>query len=77
MITVSIQEAQRDLPKLLARVASGEEIIIAVDDKEIAVVSPPVRSLSPRVPGSAKGKVTVSSDFDSPLPDDVLESFER
>jgi len=30
-----------------------------------------------RVPGSAKGKVFISPDFDAPLPESVLEDFEK
>jgi len=30
-----------------------------------------------RVPGSAKGKIDIRPDFDEPLPDDVLQEFER
>ncbi len=76
MIVVSIQEAQRDLPKLLDRVMSGEEVIIASDDREVAIVSPTSRPRKPRVPGSAKGKIEIPPDFDAPLPDETLESFE-
>jgi antitoxin (DNA-binding transcriptional repressor) of toxin-antitoxin stability system len=30
-----------------------------------------------REPGSAKGTLTYSDDFDAPLPEEVLNSFER
>jgi prevent-host-death family protein len=76
MIVVSIQEAQRDLPKLLDRVMSGEEVIIASGDKEVAVVSPKTKSPKPRVPGSAKGRISIPPDFNAPLPDETLERFE-
>ena len=77
MITVSIQEAQRDLPKLLDRGVLGEEVIIASEDKEIAVVSPTVRPAKPRAPGSGKGKISYASDFNAPLPNEWLECFEQ
>lgn len=77
MITVSVQEAQRDFPRLLERVILGEEIIIASDDKEIAIVSPSVRHSKPRVPGSAKGKVSIAPDFDAPLSEEQLRQFEQ
>jgi hypothetical protein len=30
-----------------------------------------------REPGSASGRVVVGEDFDAPLPEEVLEAFER
>jgi hypothetical protein len=29
-----------------------------------------------RVPGLLRGKIRISEDFDSPLPDDIFASFE-
>lgn len=76
-LQVNIHEAKTHLSKLLARVREGEEIIIARAGKPIARLVPanarPVR----RVPGSAKGRVFVAPDFDAPLPESVLEAFER
>ncbi len=31
----------------------------------------------PRVPGQDKGEVMMADDFDAPLPDDILDSFEN
>ena len=77
MIAMTVQEAQRDFATLLDRVISGEEVIIFSGDKEIAVVSPPTAPSKPRVPGSAKGKMSMSPDFDEPLPDEIQGEFER
>jgi hypothetical protein len=30
----------------------------------------------PRVPGTASGMITITPDFDDPLPDDLLTAFE-
>lgn len=30
---------------------------------------------APRIPGTLKGKIRMSADFDAPLPDDVLSGF--
>lgn len=67
--TVNIDEAKTTLLKLLSLVSSGNEVIIAKDDKPIAKIipiSPPIRV---RVAGLNKGKIWVSEDFDEPLPE--------
>ena len=76
-ITVNIHEAKTHLSRLLARVMGGEEIIIAKAGKPIAKLVPYGIPNKQRVPGTAKGKIWISEDFDGPLPDEILESFER
>ncbi len=74
--TVSVHEAKTHFSKLLERVRQGEEIIIAEAGKPVARLSPLGPGVARRVPGSAQGKIVVAEDFDAPLPDDVLDSFE-
>jgi prevent-host-death family protein len=69
-----VQDAKTNLSKLLARVAQGEEIILARAGKPVARLVPV--STPPRRPGSGKGHIRMSDDFDAPLPDDVLAAFE-
>ena len=74
--SVNINEAKTQLAQLLQRVEAGEEIIIARDGKPVARLT----RLEPTEPkrlkeGWAKDIMTVSDDFDAPLPDDVLRSF--
>lgn len=73
---VGIHEAKTHLSRLLRRVAAGEEIVVAKGDKPIArlvpIAPPLVRTL-----GRDTGLFEIPDDFDAPLPDDVLESFER
>ena len=76
-VQVNIHEAKTHLSKLLARVREGEEIIIAKAGKPIARLVPVVDRPSRRLPGSAKGKVTIASDFDAPLPEAIMQEFER
>jgi len=75
-VQVDIHEAKTHLSQLLARVEGGEEIIIAKAGKPIARLVPVDKRIARRVPGSAKGKVTISPDFDAPLPEAVLREFE-
>ena len=66
----NIHEAKTHFSKLLKRVMSGEEVIIAKAGKPVARLLPiDIDSLSPRVPGIDKGKVTIKPDFDDPLPE--------
>ena len=76
-MTVNIHEAKTHLSRLLARVAKGEEVIIARAGKPLARLIPIER---PRTVGDAfdvyKGQVWIAPDFDAPLPEDVLADFE-
>ncbi len=76
-LTVNIHEAKTNLSKLLARVSIGDEVIIARSGKPIARLVPISGKSRRRVPGSAAGKVIIAPDFDAPLPEDVLEGFEK
>lgn len=73
----NVHEAKTHLSQLLARVAQGEEIIIAKAGKPVARLVPATEALQQRVPGSARGRITISPDFDAPLPEDVLKEFEQ
>jgi prevent-host-death family protein len=76
LVQVNIHEAKTHLSKLLARVQEGEEIIIAKAGRPIARLVPMIERLIKRVPGSAKGKVVITPDFDAPLPEAVLRELE-
>lgn len=75
--TVNVHEAKTHLSRLLDRVSEGEEIVIAKAGKPVARLVPAGERLERRVPGSASGRTVVGEDFDAPLPEEVLESFER
>lgn len=66
---VNIHEAKTHFSKLVERVEQGEEIIIARAGRPVARLVPVRRRLAPRKPGSAKGQITISPDFDAPLPE--------
>lgn len=74
--TVNIHEAKTHFSKLLQRVAAGEEIVIAKAGQPVARLVPLEQSLQKRMPGTAKGQVWISPDFNAPLPDDLLDDFE-
>ncbi len=72
---VNIHEAKTHLSKLLDRVASGEEIVIAKAGRPVARLIP-VEQKAKRVPGTYKDVVVLSDDFDEPLPKELLDEFE-
>ena len=74
MRQVNIHEAKTHLSKLIA---SGEEVVIARYGEPVARLLPIRRETSPRVPGSARGKVKISKAFFEPLPEEVIEAFEK
>ncbi|MDP2960734.1 MAG: type II toxin-antitoxin system Phd/YefM family antitoxin [candidate division Zixibacteria bacterium] len=77
MKTVNIHEAKTHFSRLLSEAGSGEEIIIAKSGKPVARLIPFEKKPAKRVPGSAKRKISLSADFLKPLPDDLLETFEK
>lgn len=76
-IKVNIHDAKTSLSKLLLHVKEGREVIIAKSGKPVARLIPYSESDAKRLPGSAKGMVTLSDDIDEPLPEEELECFER
>ena len=77
MQTVNIHEAKTHLSRLLESVAAGQEIIVARAGKPIARLSPIEKPTTSLRLGVLKGHVTMSEDFDAPLPADALTAFEE
>jgi prevent-host-death family protein len=76
-IKVNVHDAKTNLSKLLMKVKDGQEVIIAKSGKPVARLVPYAQQEIKRLPGTAKGLVSLADDFDAPLPEDVLESFEE
>lgn len=74
MKTVNVYEAKNHLSQLLDLAVSGEEVVIARAGRPMAkLISYQVKQQS-RKPGSWKGKVKISKDFDE-LPEDLSRAF--
>lgn len=73
--TINVHDAKTHLSSLLQRVEAGEEIVIARAGEPVAKLIPVPRQ-KPRVPGLAKGMLTVPDSFFDPLPEDLLRAFE-
>ena len=70
-MTVTLQQAQAQLPQLLKRMVPGEELFIEQDNQRVARLIVEV-ALSPaaRVAGQGQGQmVFMADDFDAPLDD--------
>jgi prevent-host-death family protein len=76
MKRVNTHEAKTQLSRLLRRVAAGEEITIANRGVPVARLVPVPPKKAQRVLGIFRGEFTVPDDFDSPLPEALLEAFE-
>ena len=76
METVNIYDAKTRLSQLVDKAASGEDVVVSRNGKPLVRITR-LEEAKRRVKfGVLKGKVTVRDDFDAPLPDDVLASFE-
>jgi prevent-host-death family protein len=77
MLTVTIDEIQKNLKSYLHQVAAGESIIIIQAGKPIAEIKPVSSNNQPMRPyGLCAGEFIVPDDFDAPLPDEILNGFE-
>lgn len=76
MRQVNIHEAKTHLSRLVDDAVRGEEIVIAKAGRPVARLIGFDVDRPPRVPGLLKGKISVADDFDAPLPDEILQTFE-
>lgn len=77
MPTVNIHDAKTHLSRILSRVEGGEEIVISKAGRPVARIIPLKEKKKKRVPGTAKGRITIMKDFFGPLPEDILDEFEK
>ncbi|WP_375514535.1 type II toxin-antitoxin system Phd/YefM family antitoxin [uncultured Nostoc sp.] len=69
MQQITLAEASHNLPDLIEAALSGEEIIIIKDNQLLVKLTPVSPVKHRRQPGSAKGLITISDDFDEPMED--------
>jgi prevent-host-death family protein len=75
MKSVNVHEAKTHLSRLLERVERGEEVVISRAGTPVAKLV--AVAASKRILGADRGRVRIASDFDAPLPDEMLADFER
>lgn len=64
MTKVNIAEAKAQFSRLVQKAMMGEEVIIARDNKPVLKLVPIEAPSKPRKPGTAKGRIWISPDFD-------------
>ena len=74
MKALNLYDAKTRLSALVEQAAAGAEIVIAKNGRPLAKLVP-FRPVRERKPGSAKGSIRVTADFDAPLPAHLLEAF--
>lgn len=77
MKTINVHQAKTQLSRLLEEVAAGQEIIIAKAGRPVARLVSLRAAPKKRQLGIMEGKLAVLPDFDAPLPDAILETFEE
>ncbi|MDR5826062.1 type II toxin-antitoxin system prevent-host-death family antitoxin [Caballeronia sp. LZ043] len=75
MQTVNIHEAKSQLSRLIEAAVGGEEVVIAKAGTPVVRLVAVERSPKLRL-GLMKGKIKIASDFNAPLPEDILATFE-
>ncbi len=66
---IDIKKEDTPLNKLLAFVSAGMEVVLTEGKVPVARIVPVSHGAGERIPGLHLGKVWISSDFDTPLPD--------
>lgn len=75
MQQVNMYEAKTHFSELITQALLGEDIVIAKAGKPLVKIVPYHPEKNQRVPGSAKGEIKISDDFNAPLPDKILKGF--
>jgi len=76
MKQMNIHKAKTELSKLVERVEAGEQIVIARAGKPAAKLVPLNRTRGRRRLGLLDGKFRIPANFNAPLPESIIRSFE-
>ncbi len=76
MKIVSVQQAEKQLSRLLAEVEAGEDVVITRDGKPMARLVGYARRSTRRC-GALAGRIAVDDSFFDPLPEAELSAWER
>ena len=76
-VQINADQVARNWQGILRRVSAGETLVIVQGNKLIAKVEPFSSAPTGMRPyGLCAGEFTVPDDFDEPLPDELVNSFE-
>lgn len=76
MLMINIRQAEKQFFKLIDAALHEEETIIVRAGIPVAKIVPIKKNTLRPEPGLLKGQVTISDDFDDPLPDYLKNYFE-
>lgn len=76
MVKVTVEEIQRDPLQYFRRVEAGETLVVVRSHEAIAEIRPIPPSQQLRPYGLCAGEFVVPDDFDSALPEDIINAFE-
>jgi prevent-host-death family protein len=76
MLKVKVHEAKTNLSRLLARVETGEEIVIFRGDNPVAKLIPAVPRPKTRRPGRLQNQAKLDPSFFDPLQEAELKRWE-
>ena len=77
MKNISLQDLVKDPHGFIDRVEAGERVLVVREGRAVAELRPITQPRSTSRPyGLAAGAFRVPDDFDSPLPDSILNDFE-
>jgi len=77
MLQVNLEDMKKDLSKFVQGIQYGEKLIIKNFGKPVAEVKPIITSLRKMRPYAlCAGEFKVPDDFDDPLPEDILVTFQ-
>ena len=76
MKKVNIYEAKTRLSQLVKEAASGRDVVIARAGRPVARLTRLAGTSRKRRLGVLDGRFRIPDDFNRPLPDEVLRSFE-
>lgn len=77
MQQLNIYEVKTNLSKLVDQAHNGETIIIAKSGKPWAKIIPFDEQKKQFKFGTMKGKIKIADDFNEPLPDEIIDLFEK
>ena len=76
MKKVNIYEAKTQLSRLVEEAASGEDVVIARAGRPVARLTRLQKTGRKRRLGLLDGRFKIPDDFNRPLPEEVLRTFE-
>jgi prevent-host-death family protein len=75
--TYNVHEAKTHLSQLLEEASQGYEVIVARAGVPVVRLVPVSPTPAARPLGTEAGLIHIAEDFDAPLDDDLLDTFER